>query len=293
MTYELFNDGDATPNRLHGLLRLVARRPNISAEELCGLLQPASLMANTHAAEVVLDAAYKLDLARGSTGKQGRVQLAVDQEAIEEIDAFRNTMSRCLLGITDVDGKNFVFNLFTAWYAAQDADVFRATAVDLSDEFNSTVFPGAQGQEMNSTKFPAWRTWATFLGYGWIVTRGSSRVLVPDCRKRITEFIDAWLPNDETRMPFATFIEHVGRDCPELDGGSLFGRTLQSGVANQERGQRVSLMLSTALRGLHDSGRCTLIRLADAQDVWHLFPASGHEVQDVTHISRGGDHGDA
>lgn len=293
MAYEVFNHGEVTPNRLHGLLRLVARCPHIPAEEVRGLLQPASLMDNTHAAEVVLDAAFEFELLRGREGRVGPLQLAVNRDEIEGVDAFRHTMRQRLLGITDVDGKNFLFNLFTAWYATQDAQVLGASGVDLAAQFNTSLFPGAKGQEMNDQKYPAWRTWANFLGYGWHIARGNTRVLVPDCRHRIAGLIEAWLPADRTGIPFSTFVEHLGRDCPELDGGPLFGRAAQSEAAGRARGQQVSLMLSTALRGLHDSGCCQLTRLADTQDVWHLFPASGHELQHVTHIRRGGDQNGA
>ena len=89
----------------------------MTAAELCSLLQPASVAENTHAAEVVLDAALELDLVSGPEGKRGRMRLAVPRAEIEEVAAYRQTMNRRLLGVTDVNARNFVFNLFTAWYA--------------------------------------------------------------------------------------------------------------------------------------------------------------------------------
>lgn len=293
MAYELFNDGPATPNRLHGLLRLVARRPDCPAPQLFHLMQPPSLAENTQNVENVLDVAQALALVDRPDGRLGRVSLVVPQDEFEDITAFRQLMTRRILGVTDVDSKNFVFNLFTGWYATMDDEVLRLSGDRLADSFNQRVYPGAQSQTMNGDKFPAWRTWAAFLGYGWIFVRGSSRILVPDCHDRIAGLIDSWLPADGRTITFSAFIEQMAHDCPELDGGPLFARAVHAGAADQERGRRVSLMLSSALRGLHDAGRCELVELADALDGWSLFPASGHAIQDVTHIRRGGGHRDA
>lgn len=292
MAFELLNHGPVTPHRLHALLRLIARCPGATAEELCALLQPASLMENTQAAENALQVALTLQLVAGD--RRGPVRLRVNGEAIEELGAFRETMRQAVLGVTDGAADNYIFNLFSAWYAVLDDAVFRMSGEELATEFNRRVFPTAVTQQMNETKFgTGWRPWAAFLGYGWIFQRGATRLLVPDCQDRIAGLVDAWLADAARPMRFTEFMDQLAVACPELDGGELFQHGWRSGRGGEERGRRLSLMLSTALRGLHDQQRCELIRLGDATEVWSLFPASGHAWQEISHIARGARIADA
>ena len=68
-----------------------------------------------------------------------------------------------------------------------------------------------------------------------------------------------------------------------LDGGILFEQCMQASRPSNTGSLRLSLMLSTALRVLNDSGEISLIRQADAPDLWHLFPAEG-QITEVSHI---------
>jgi hypothetical protein len=55
---------------------------------------------------------------------------------------------------------------------------------------------------------------------------------------------------------------------------------------HERRGNRLSLMLSTALRVLHEQGHIVLEKRADATETWTLFPAQTYHNQ-ITHIRRG------
>jgi hypothetical protein len=74
--------------------------------------------------------------------------------------------------------------------------------------------------------------------------------------------------------------------CPELDSGSLFEQCWQASRGAEQRGNRLSLMLSNALRQLHDSGILELVDQADAINKWSLYKATGHPIQQVTHLKR-------
>jgi hypothetical protein len=293
MAYELLNNGPAIPHRLHALVRLVARRPGIARAQLFDLLQPPSLMAGTsadpqNAAKVVLDSAIMTGLV--SMDRSDRVILSVPQDSIEELAAFRQLMRERVLGMTDDGEPNYIFNLFAAWYAVLDEQVLTRPAEEITRSFNERVFPTADVRKMNQQKLAGWRPWAEFLGFGWGMSRGNQRFLVPDCTERIAPHLDRWLPNATQSLPLGEFMRAIGRDCPELDGGALFQYAQQAGRPTEDRGRRLSLMLSTALRGFHDRGICRLRPVADAAEVWTLFPATGHELQQVTHIDRGISH---
>jgi len=284
--YEIVNDGQATPHRLHDTLRLVARLEAPTRAIMGQLLQPPSINPNQVAFETVFSAGVGVGLFEDG-GKGGVVTLAVRADQIEDPEAYRSYMRSTLLGVTAEDDANYRFNIYTAWYAAQDADVFRMDATDLYAKFNESVYPNAEERQFNATKLAAWRRWAAFLGLGWVLRAGNSRTLIPDARERIRSV----LPNifgDAGELAMAACISRLGETCPELDGGALFFRAWQASHPGA-RGNDVSLMTSTGLRALHDEGTIRLVHVADAGDSWSLFPAEGSSFgSEVTHIVRGG-----
>jgi len=293
MAFELLNQRETTPTRVHAMLRLLARRPGLTREQIDDLVRPGVLpVGGRNEANEVLRNTVQLGLASTGEGESSGYQLAVAQEHIEDLDAYRNTISRIALGVTDSSADHYAFNLFTAWYAVIDDEVLRRTVTDLVIDFNERVFPTAEISQMNDERLTSWRAWAAFLGFGWMVPRGAGRTMVPDCTGRVSGLVERRLAGEDGLIPFRAMWEHIAAACPELDGGVLFERARQTGRGGHDRGQTVSLMLSTALRSMHDGGRCRLHRLADATDTWTLFPASGQVFQAVTHISRGtGDAG--
>ena len=139
----------------------------------------------------------------------------------------------------------------------------------------------------NTTKLNGWRKWAEFLGLGWIMKLDSRSILVPDATKRVR----AVLPEiflDNGVLSFGLFMERLATLCPELDGGKLFDYCWQISRGAEQRGNRLSLMLSTALRTLATLHIITLINEADSENVWTLYPAEGSLYKQATHIQRQG-----
>jgi hypothetical protein len=91
---------------------------------------------------------------------------------------------------------------------------------------------------------------------------------------------------EEKSMSFGLFMERLADTCPELDGGRLFNHCWQASRGAEQRGNRMSLMLSTGLRSLHNTGVIKLSEQADALTIWRLYPAAGSSLQQVTHIQR-------
>jgi hypothetical protein len=65
----------------------------------------------------------------------------------------------------------------------------------------------------------------------------------------------------------------------------LFERCWEASRRGEVRGNRLSLMLSTALRVLHASGEIELSYRSDSAATWTLFPAQSH-IGQVTHVAR-------
>lgn len=283
MAYEIINNGQVTPHRLGALLRLVARLPAPDLAQLRDLLQPSVLGGERDAVERVYRAAISLDLI-AEQQRSGRTvaQLAVAADAIANESDFRQVLRERLTGVTDGRKANFLLNQIAAWYAAQDERVLSMTQNDVAAAFNAEMYRGVQEKTINSTKLAAWREWSVAIGWGWSSTRD---MFIPDAFGRLEAALNQIDIPAREPVEFGRFAQSLTAICPELDGGRLFRQVVAGRVS---QGNQLSLMLSTGLRGLHDSGRLKLEWVADAQETWTLYPAIGHPVRDeVTHVSLG------
>lgn len=282
--FEIINRNQVTPQRIHALVKLVARLRQPSREEILTLLQPPSLSSNTDASGAVFAAAVRSELVSHDTAADvvalgpnlGRAQ-------IESTDNFRSVMQQRLCGVTDPDKDNYLLNQVVAWYAVQTPDIHRLKKPALAAKFNEELYPNDEdaaadtGRAINDTKLNGWFTWTTFLGWGfvfkdvfWPVAHGRLWPVLSPLRKQV--------------LRFSEFMDHISAVCPELDGGLLFDQCWQASRPGQTRGQHLSFMLSTALGALHGLKRIRLERSVDAQDRWQIYPSTAFPFADVTHI---------
>ena len=285
MAYEILNQGQITPYRLHAMVRLVPRLTNPRRSDLFTLLQPDKLTDNQGASEVVYEAAIKLGLLTEDEETK-RIQLTLPNTHLESIEGFREVMQQKMLGIINDYDSNALFNLYTAWYAVQDAQVLRFETKEFETRFNEQLYPHAETRSFNTTKLPSWRKWAIFLGLGWPLTSGNTELMIPDASVRITPLLVDWFSQSDERIEMNRFMDGLAETCPELDGGLLFMRCWHASRASETRSNRISLMLSNALRLLHDEGTIELLRMGDASTMWSLYPAEGHPIQSISHIRR-------
>lgn len=289
---EIINTNPVTPHRLHALVRLVSRLRTPDRNDLLEMLQPPDLVGSQEASKEVYRAAVNFRVV--VEDENGRVSLHPDigkRRNIESVDGFRTFMQKRLTGIANENDDNYLLNFVTAWYAVQNERIFQYRKKDeIWQRFNRDMDPRGEeelrgeGRLFNPTKLNGWLTWASFLGWGWTMTAGKE-MLMPDAHKRLTPFLTLLLP-DSKETPFSQFAKNLANSCPELDGGSLFEKCWQASRSAEPRGNRLSLMLSTSLRSLHDNGKIRLIHYADSTDEWQLYPAQAHPVQRVTHIQR-------
>jgi hypothetical protein len=289
LAYEILDKDTVTPHRLHALVRLVARLEGPKRKGILDLLQPPELGLNQESASDVILAAKHCNLINEET--DGALALNVPSSQSENLEDFRNLLRKLLLGITEEGYSNYNLNLFTAWYCVQDNKVFSQyeSGFDYAAAFNSQILPNLNIPKFEQRKINAWREWAAFLGFGWILRSGSrnSRViLVPDAYGRLEAVLDELLERGPA-VRFGEFIERLGQRCPELDGGSLFEYCWKVCNPGERRSNTVSLMLSNALYQLHAEGKIVLQRSGDALENWQLFPAAGQALGQVSHIYRG------
>jgi hypothetical protein len=280
--YEIINNGQITPQRLHALLRLVERLEGPSREQLTGLLQPDSLVSDTSASAAVIAAAKNCGLLIEQDGTLTIDPNTVLKGAFDTVDSFRTLMQSRLCGIRDPNEDNYLLNLFAAWYSVQESSVLTKSKSDIFIKFNEDISAREgsgieEGRLFNATKLNAWLTWAAFLGWGWPF----GGLLAPAAQARLRPVLK---PLVGQVMAFEAFMEHLANRCPELDGGDLHELCWAASRPAEMRGLRIGLMLSTALRVLHRSGEIILSYERDAEKRWQMHPAEGHLLNEVSHI---------
>lgn len=280
--YELINHRMATPQRLHALVRLVARLDNITRQQIVDYLQPGSVTASQEAAETVYLAARNCQLIQ-EDGNQVRLHGDLITQNLDSAETFRRIMQDRLLGVVDANEDNYLLNIFTAWYAAQDSQILQYESMDeIRHTFNQQMYPqrlerGVQeGEAISQVKFRAWRDWASFLGWGWL----NGDRLMPDAYIRVQSKVEELAGRT---IGIGEFISKLADQCPELDQGALFLRAWGIIQPHPPR-QRISLMLSTALRSLHIEKAIKLLRRPDARDLWKLHKAEGFKLEEISHI---------
>lgn len=286
MAYEILNSARVTPHRLHALVRLVSRLEHPVRKDLAELLQPPGLTGGGQdLVNEIFRAAVSCELiVEDSSTKE--VSLAVPAQQIESVGRFRRCMQDKLLKVTQDDQPNYLLNQFAAWYAVQNERVLYWNSKQYEERFCTELYPSRGGDErpFNTTKYNGWQNWAVFVGWGWPIRFGGREVCIPDARRRIEPLLTTLLPSNGRSIAFGRFVESLADACPELDGGILFRQSWQASRGTEQRSNQVSLMLSTALRVLHDEKRVELTRSGDATDVWRLYPAAGHLLHETSHI---------
>jgi hypothetical protein len=288
---EIINEGQVEWGRLWALVRLVAELKNPTRQELINLLQPQVLIEKFTSKDplAAVGNTYRVAVDTGLIREQEdkTLTLGVTPENLASEAAFQDCMRNIILGVTERHQSNYLFNLFSAWYAVQDTRVFYILAENkYFPQFNADMARshGTDEQRLfNDTKLNGWRKWATFLGLGWPMRINGREIIVPDATKRLKAVLPAIFQED-IHMSFEQFIEEVGRICPELDSGKLFTDCWQASRGSEMQGNKLSLMLSTGLRTLDKLRAIRLENRADALNVWQLYPAQGSVYQQLTHI---------
>ncbi len=285
---EIINDNQAEKHRVQALVRLVADLPQLTQRDVVNLLQPLLLVEANNSGDVQSSANNTCRIAEDCglivENRDQILEVRVPPEKFETMPAFQQYMQSVVLGVTEEEKSNYLFNLFSAWYAVQNERVLQdLVKTGYDGPFNDQMFPDASTRYFNSTKLTAWRKWATFLGLGWPMRFGQREIIIPDATGRIRPLISELFPG-KTLLPFGSFMERLALHCPELDGGQLFRYCWQASRGAEEHSRYISLMLSTALRTLDGLGVIRLEEQADALENWQLYPAQGNPHQQVTHI---------
>ena len=274
MPFDIRLKGIQTPARLYALCRLAHYR-SMTREELRDILQPLGLRKDK-ASHVQFDEV--LYLARQGElieDEIGIVSMQMQAEELASSDSFRRALVKRIIARPE-----HIFCRFTAWYLQRGASVYSENASTLMQEFDRELNQGKDKNVYSDTNITAWRTWAAFLGYGFI----HSQVLVPNTFVRMSDALeeDNTLERDKI-LPMKKFVEWMNYKCPELDYGPISRQNMGSA---QLPAQHFSMGVSAGLRALHEAGRIELSYSSDATDVWFLGRVDAHEIRDRVSLAR-------
>lgn len=284
---EIINNGQITPRRLFTLVKLVDQLNSITRQEILDYVQPISIIGNQDASKLIFNAAIHLEIIQENNSQATIHPSILDVHNLDSIEDFREIMQNRILGITESNHDNYLLNLITAWFAVRNIDPIIWTKKEIEINFNSDLFPeetetrNEEGRVFNTTKFNAWLTWASFLGFGW----EHKDTLMPNAKNRIQPIIGQM---DKKKFNFSEFLQELSGICSELDGGVLYNYCSNMCKSIDDQGNKLSLMLSNGLRFLDEINFVTLEIQPDATDIWHLFEADGFELTRISHIQLNG-----
>jgi len=266
------------PGRIHALTRLVAQLQPISRDSLFDLLQPSNVQPSQNASQNILSVASYLKLIV-EEDEGICLHPDINPDKIHQAAYFRQYIGHHMLNITDTEDDNYMFNLFTAWYATLNAEFMKQSTTNLIKNFNLLVGLESGERAFNTTKWLPWMIWAHFFGWGYPFRTH----FIPDATGRITPLLPVLFDTESPHITIGQFIERLGQQCVELDRGSLHTKMLQSSN-KPAHSTSISLMVSVALHELDRSRQIKLEYTADAGDLWNLASGVRMDNSTITHI---------
>lgn len=266
-----------TPQRVLALCKLV-QYEKLSKAELKDYLEPPGINQKQDKFSEIFNFAVKGELVFEDV--DGKIATKLSKNDLASPASFRQAIAkRTFLN------PGLVFCRFTSWYLARGEKVYMESSATLAEEFDREVNLAKDINIYNETNITAWRTWANYLGFGFV----HSAVLIPNVAVRVQDClaVDKELKRNQSLL-FTDFMKWLAGTCPELDGGPIYINNQGAAVSEE---QHLSVALSFGLRALHDAGQIKLDDVRDATNVWYLTEVENHQIPSkVSQISiNGGD----
>jgi len=151
------------------------------------------------------------------------------------------------------------------------------------DAFADQANSGLAGKEMNTTRLPAWRRWLAFLGLGVTMPHDRNAPDFPSPVSRMIRELERSELKADSRLGANEFIALLARRMPYLDRGRLFNQACQR-ISHSPSGARLSPLLSSALRELHDDETIRLVPSGDAAERVRLTEDPAHSIDTFTTV---------
>ena len=191
---------------------------------------------------------------------------------------------------SDEKNKSADFTRAAAWMLAQDVHTFVPTS-------HAAVEPLCNAQALssevillqNDTRWPGYKSWATFLGFGRSDSGKASGGFITDPTPAIRRQAIELLPK-KGDTTINDFVEGLAFSIPVLDGGE-YRKEVESKLKPDKwkapGAGELSTSLSRALLRLRASGAIRLERRSDSEVQMKLVGRDRSVVEGVTHVLRG------
>lgn len=244
---------ETTPKRVYSLLKLVEyRKGKAKKDEIFNYIQPLKINNNQNEVKGALK--FCLDEELLIQDFDGNIKLNIDKKYLEGETAFRKFINSNLYNKID----NNIFYEINRDILEKGMELY---------ENDNLEQAGVTLETINAKKdnMLAWRFWASYLGYGFMMN--SLFVLNPYIRIRDV-INDKFKDKINVKMTIKEFISELGVYSPE------FSKAIKD--------NKLSVPLSLALITLNDLDFIRLDEIRDSEDRWTLD--LNESIRIVTHI---------
>ena len=280
----LLSDIQGRPEGVHSLLQLLAAfGGRLPRDEITTWMMPASFRREEKSVSAVsqtIGCARSLGLAedRGSD-----VCLAVDTVSHDPGGFADLVHARLRDAAADADRVMFLAYAYFILRTEQEQGtgwIDDRSVKEVAGQLNSVLQVAENSDEegnFNSSKYPAWRAWMVTMGLGF-----EASTILPSFFPQPSERLGRELPaliailGQGEEIPAFSFLEALAQRMPYLDGGHIY-HEVAARMRWRPSGDALGIVLSEALRELHDEGRFELVMRGDAADAVSLAPDPIHK----------------
>lgn len=206
---------------LIAIFQLVLSRKNLAKEQLLKLCAPPEACSQDHAS-TTLNTWISLGLF--DVKSDGAVTIHPDILGSERKPEYLRRITRRLVldpkNNLDLwakeDSRSADFTLGLSWFLAQDAWTTEINGWDQAQEVFRYQLPDGKVVFQNDTRWPSFKEWASYLGFGW--SPRISRGITPDPTDAIRDALPTVFGKHKV-LPAKDFIRQLGEVLPVLDGG--------------------------------------------------------------------------
>lgn len=244
---------EATPRRVFAFLKLIEYKDRYyTKKEVTELIQPNSLNNDQIAIAKVLKLCLDEEFIKLNIND--KLSLNIDKKHIINEVTFRKYVNSILFQNVEQS----IFISISQEILSSSSDIYEISGF-------SNIAEHIKSLKVNEEVMLAWRFWASFLGYGFIL--GNQFVINPYLR--IKDILDVYFNEyKNTQLKFGEFISKLINYCPDL----------KAAIDETEVNDKITIALET----LKKLGVIDLIRIPDATENYLLKKDNTNSI--VTHI---------
>ena len=236
----------AIPERVYAFCKIVEKGP-ITASEIKEKMEPDFLGNKSSYFNDYRNAAEELGLISIS---DDLVSLAVEDKVVKSTDNMRKYINQQLEKFNTGQ-----FYLVTNAFFEKGSDIFKE---DKNIASLGPMFSEMTGLQVDAMAMRAWRFWASFLGFGYLL----DMFIIPNANVFLKDII---MESNIEKNKMYSISEFVDILSPKAN-------IILSDLSNK----KFNYGVSNGLRALQDSGFLKMEHILDQKDIWALYPMKAY-----------------